>query len=417
MANFGTFDLGNIYSTGTQNLLAKTQVMEQANKLAQQQRDAETAGQLPTLRQQAIAGGTPYQNPALDQLAALSPETAKEIQTFLTSATTEQRKAYSDANKMIGQIAFQIDPSDPAAPQQWDAGVDFLARQGIDVSRYKGQYSPQLRDQALAVAGLTEKVMETFGQPVAGVDVTTGEDVYFRAGSRGGTMQVPGVRPREQKPLVQIGEDKERAAMAGVQAKRFEKVISDAENSANIIAQLDQLDAIDVETGALEPAKAAIAAVVQGLGAPQIASYIANVDTAQSFNAVSERMVNDILNAATGPQTDQDANRIRATISALGDSPGANQFKNDSLRAIALRNIERGDFIENLVDQGKTFSQANKEWNAYKRQTPMLSGVVKNPETGLPMFYYQFRQHAKQIRPGITEKEIIEAWRSKHDER
>ena len=207
-------------------------------------------------------------------------------------------------------------------------------------------------------------------------------------------------------------EGHERKELAKVMARRFEKLTTDADNAESIIANLDQLDAVGVKTGALEPAKASLAAVMEGFGLD--ASGVADVTTSQALGAVSNRMVNTVLNAAKGPQTEGDANRARKTIKSLGDDPLAGQFKSDSLRAISLRTIEQREFIEGMIDGGATFSKSRAAWNKFKKQTPSLSAVVKNPQTGLPVFFYQFKQNASRARPGITDKEIIEAWRGAH---
>ena len=214
-----------------------------------------------------------------------------------------------------------------------------------------------------------------------------------------------------KEPLVVIGDKAERKAIAGIQAKRFEKIVNDAEGAKDALDNINQLESLDVRTGALEPAKASFAAVIESLGFD--ASGIANVANAQAFEGVSNRMVNDVLNRAKGPQTEGDAKRARSTLAALGNTPQANQFLNSSLKALALRQIERAEFIESIMEQDKTFSEANKQWNAFKRKTPSLSDIVKT-QSGIPMFFYQFKERAQRIRPGITDEQIINAWRSKH---
>jgi len=207
-------------------------------------------------------------------------------------------------------------------------------------------------------------------------------------------------------------EGKEREELAKVHARRFEKLADSAEAAEVVVANLDQMDAIGGTTGALEPAKAAFAAVVQGFGVD--ASGIADVTNAQALTAVSNRMVNAVLNAAKGPQTDGDASRARTAIKSLGDDPVAGQFKSDVMRAVALRTIEQSAYIEQQIDDGATFSKARASWNKFKKQTPSLSDVVKNPGSGLPVFFYQFKQNAQRQRPGVTDQQIIEAWRGAH---
>jgi len=211
--------------------------------------------------------------------------------------------------------------------------------------------------------------------------------------------------------VLQTGEKEETKGLAKFRVSQFKTINETAEKANILLDSLNQLDAIDVKTGALEPSKAAIAAVIEGFGID--ASLIANATTAQAFNAISTRLVNEVLNAATGPQTDQDADRARKTIASLGDTPGAATFKNDSLRALALRQVEQRDFIAGQLDLDKNLSEANKAWREFKRKTPSLSSVVKGPD-GLPIFFFQFKESARISRPGISDQEIIDAWRDVH---
>ena len=199
--------------------------------------------------------------------------------------------------------------------------------------------------------------------------------------------------------------------MARNRVTKFSAVQTAADNASSLLDTLNQFQNIDVETGALEPAKVAIASLIEGFGVD--ASSIANATNAQSFNALTDRLVADVLNAATGPQTDGDADRAKKTIASLGDTPGAVTFKNNSLRAVANRQIEQRDFITNQLDNGKNLSQANKAWRTFKRATPSLSSVVKGVN-GLPVYFYQFKDNARAARPGITDDEIITAWRGVH---
>lgn len=250
--------------------------------------------------------------------------------------------------------------------------------------------------------------------PEAVATPTTLERNLASAGLKKGTPEFEtAVLKATTKPTTVIGagETEEVKALAKQRVKRFGDVQEAAEGATAMLDNLNQLDAIDVQTGALEPAKVAIASVIEGFGID--ASGIASATNAQAFNAISGRLVNDVLNAATGPQTDQDASRARKTIATLGDTPAAAVFKNNSLRAVANRQIEQRDFIAGQLDQDKNLSEANKEWRKFKRSTPSLSSVVKGPE-GLPVFFFQFKENAKSARPGISDQDIIKAWRGAH---
>lgn len=215
------------------------------------------------------------------------------------------------------------------------------------------------------------------------------------------------------------GEEVEREEIAKVDARQYGSVLERADSSQEILDNLSQFELIDVETGALEPAKVGLAAIVEGFGVD--ASGIANVSNAEAFNAVSNTLVNKVLNAAKGPQTDQDAARAKQTIANLGDTPAGAKFKINAMKALAMRDVEMAEFIQDKMDNQRangemvSFSKARTEWNNFKRETPLLSSAVKNPSTGLPVFFYEFKENAQRKRPGITEQEVLEAWRKVND--
>jgi hypothetical protein len=234
----------------------------------------------------------------------------------------------------------------------------------------------------------------------------------------GGASAVPisNFTPKEPAgPLiVNQSENSEDKAMGTMRAGQYNKGVEEADKAYSMIESLDQMEAIEVETGIFEPIKGKFSAIARGFGLDS--GGIDRAATSQAFNAASGRMVNEVLNAAKGPQTDSDANRAKATIAQLGDEPGAMKFKNDSLRAVSLRKIEQAEFIDRVMEGpdgtgNVRYSVARKQWNEYKRKTPNLSATVKNPTTGLPMYFYQFKDLAGSRRPGITQPEIISAWR------
>jgi hypothetical protein len=219
-----------------------------------------------------------------------------------------------------------------------------------------------------------------------------------------------GARLAPKQPLVDLsGLGKERSELSKIHAKHYDKLIDRGEKADSMLANLDQMDAFDIKTGAFEPAKAAFGAILEGFGVD--ASRLVDVDTAQSFEAVSNRLVNDVLNQAKGPQTEGDALRAKKTIAGLKDSQLAKDFKVASLRALALRTSEQRDFVVDRMDEGLTFSQASKKWRQFARKTPSLSSVVKDKETGLPMFFYQFKQKAQDLNPDASQEDIVSEWR------
>ncbi len=206
-----------------------------------------------------------------------------------------------------------------------------------------------------------------------------------------------------------VGETTEQKERAKLRAKRWGDIQDTADKAGSRRALLNQLKNIDVKTGALEPGKVAIASVIEGFGID--ASRIANVANAEAYTAVSNTLVNEVLNAASGAQTEDDARRAMKNIANLGDTPKGAEFKINSLLAITHRDEEQSAFYSKVLDGGGSLTEARVGWNKFKKETPSLSAVVKGPG-GLPVFFYQFKESSKQRRPGISDAEIVQAWRA-----
>lgn len=339
------------------------------------------------------------------KMAALSQQSNIQANEARLNTAIQTAAQLSATPSLEGKMAFlRSNPSEDNDEllEFFSTGQTGKANEAVDAMVKVGQEMGVLKAPAAGPAPTIREGIGPGGQP--GVFAVTPQ----------GATPIPGITPAQKTPLVTIGGDvgEEQKAIAKVQAQRFSDVMSEGRNAESSLETLDQLDAIDIKTGALEPLKASLAAVAEGFGVD--ASGLADVATAQALGAVSNRMVNDVLNAAKGPQTEGDALRAKKTIRSLGDDPLAGQFKSDSLRALALRKVEQADFIGEEISNGKTFTAADKAWREFKKKTPNLSEVIKNPETGLPIFFYQFKENAKRVREGITDEEIIKAWRQAH---
>jgi hypothetical protein len=255
-----------------------------------------------------------------------------------------------------------------------------------------------------------------------GVDQTTIEKQLVAAGFTPGTPEFQAeVLKSIQKPVgTQInigGEKKFQEEVQKSQAATFAKVGEEADSAIDANESLSLLEAIDVDTGSLEPAKQALATFAQGMGIDS--SELANISKGQAFNAVAKRIVLDVKSTQKGPQTESDAVTIRDTIASLGNTKAGNQFIIDSARALNNRRIERKEFYDRYIeDNNQSFKDesgrtADRAWSDFKRSVPLLSSKKKTPE-GLPVFFYKFETGMRNLYPDITKPEIIELWK-RHD--
>lgn len=321
------------------------------------------------------------------QFSAINPNDTTAQNTFLNKRVQEIQGRGGDPRDTLELLQMN--------PQQRQQTVQGVLRIGEQKGLIKGQ-TQQRQDLTTMARGLIEE----------GFKPNTPE---FQA-------ELTRRRTAKKSPLVTVQtgdqalkpQDVEfQKALGKQQASRFGNIVKEGEDARNTIAALDQLDNIDVSKGLFQPAKVELARVLQGFGVDS--SEIADVANAQAFNAVSTKLVNEVLNAAKGPQTDQDAARARKTIASLSDDPRAAGFKNDALRALALRKVEQQEFIEKEIDSHGNFSRAISAWNKFKKETPSLGSIVSK-SSGLPVFFFQFQEFQRQTKPNITDAEILENW-------
>jgi hypothetical protein len=296
-----------------------------------------------------------------------------------------------------------------------------------------GEKQGLLKAPAAAPAGFTlgagQTRFDAQGNEVAGVALTVKpatttslEKNLIAAGFQPGTEEFQAeVQKNLNKPsgtVVNIGSEKKfKEEVAKGQAKTFSKVGEEADAAIDANQSLSVLESIDVNTGALEPAKQGLAAFATAFGLD--ASSIANVSQGEAFNAEAKRLVLAVKASQKGPQTDKDEATIRSTVASLGNTKAGNQFIIDSARALNNRRIERKDFYDNFIESndgnfkdesGKT---ADRAWSEFKRSTPMISSVLKTPE-GLPVFFYKFEESVRAANPDATRVEIVEFWKQQN---
>jgi hypothetical protein len=220
-----------------------------------------------------------------------------------------------------------------------------------------------------------------------------------------------------QKPATRIeigGEKKFQEKLAEGQAKTVGRISEEADAAIDANQSLAVLEAIDVDTGALEPAKQGLAAFAQAFGLD--ASGIANVAKGEAFNAEAKRLVLAVKATQKGPQTDKDEITIRKTVADLGNTRAGNQFIIDSARALNNRKIERKEFYDRFIEEAggnfkdETGKTADRAWAEFKRSTPMISTNLRTPE-GLPVFFYRFEEAVRNANPEATRGEILQAWK------
>ncbi|USD64207.1 hypothetical protein [Vibrio sp. SCSIO 43136] len=244
--------------------------------------------------------------------------------------------------------------------------------------------------------GRTTALNETEGQIV---EVPTAEGVTRSAD-----------KPQVQVNLAEKGRVVEQEALAKNRVSHLEKLQEAAYAAEDELESIKQLRAIDIETGFGTEMKAKFARAINFLGGDGEKITGVNVSDTEKLNAVAKRQMLNIMATQKGPQTDTDAERIEETVNSLDKTSEANEFIRDSAEALAYRKIEHANFFEDYLEDNGTLKGAERAWNEFKKNTPMLSEVVRDPDTNRPMFFYQFREVYRS--QGYKDGEIVDAWRT-----
>jgi hypothetical protein len=246
-----------------------------------------------------------------------------------------------------GYISSLNQPSPPPSPMSPNptmtpASYQPTGREGLDLTRLTPQQQAFLRQQN----------PEAFARGVA----------RFNGGAP--------VLQSEAEKTQQIGEVTGRQGTQNELNKNWITAsynpILEAGRSANsLMANLDALKNINIETGWGADAKANAAATLTSLGiAPANAQLFAT--NAQKFQSVAMDRLLTTLQAQKGPQTEGDSTRAQQTFAQLKNTPEANQFISDFARAKANMDIRRAQFYQEalpLAQQAGDLNEVDRRWN------------------------------------------------------
>jgi hypothetical protein len=410
-ANQYGIDLADIYRTTTavksartQNRLSDLMLKETEREIAgrpeRERKEKERQNMLTSLRHQVATGD---QN-ASNQLLTLDPEGGATFIEAVGKMNDRKREAAKRSVDEMGQLsAYVLQGKTPEEQQRRYR----LMYQGVspDVqAKLPEQYDPQFMEMSLSKAMAMDKILENPQSIQVG-----GEDVVYKSGREVERARRP---VKETSPLVSVttgGDKKESEKLAELRVQRFDEIQQAAIAAEQQIESVNQIKAIDLDTGLGIETRGQIAKVWDSLGGDGKALTGVDPSDVEKFKAVATKQVLDIMSTQKGPQTDQDAARIEKAVANLGNTKEANDFIMDSAIAIANRKIEQAAFMERYLEANGSLKGADTQWRDFKVRTPMVSDVVKNPETGAPVFFYQFRE--KMANRNYSDQDIIEAWR------
>lgn len=149
------------------------------------------------------------------------------------------------------------------------------------------------------------------------------------------------------------------------------------------------------------------------LGDMEIGDYKDRATFNQSFNSIQTTLLNEILQNATGPQTDEDAKRAKQALASLTNTSDANRFIVAFSTGLAKAQIEKQDFLDQWIDDNpdaKDLSGAFKAYKEHEKSKPTAVDSYKPKNAAVPIFYWEFERNARKKGDFKTE-DIHKAWK------
>jgi len=215
------------------------------------------------------------------------------------------------------------------------------------------------------------------------------------------------------------GEQAEAKAIGEGAGKRVNATIDRAAMGASKLQQLGQLEARmkDIETGKLAPAKMTIGAWAKGLGMSDDALASLGIDpkmpgNAQAFNAISNRMMVDMIGAGGFPAnnfSDADREFLLSTIPRLATEPGGNKLIIAAARRSAQLDIEKARALQEWrkANKNRSADDFEIEWAAEVAKRDVFGDLRKQAENigsggapSAPAVRVRTRAEAMALPPG-----------------
>jgi hypothetical protein len=196
--------------------------------------------------------------------------------------------------------------------------------------------------------------------------------------------------PRIEVNNMEASINKEQERMGILRADRYDAIVTAAGPAQQLVTQLEIMGNIELPNeGELTVFRDKLRKWSHAVGIPLSPESVEKIDNVSKFKAVMTDLLSSKLATQKGPQTDEDARRMMASLASLTNLKEANRFIIQMGIALETRKIEQMNFWVDWEAKFGTTRGALQAWRDHKQKTPIFT---LHPETGRHMFYPEWKK-------------------------
>lgn len=231
------------------------------------------------------------------------------------------------------------------------------------------------------------------------------------APATGGAIPPPAIAPT---PKPSIDEQAEARANAPINAKYIDDARRAADTAGTQLAQINVVRSLNDKdiTGAMAPMQEfmgrwAEALGLETIGGKKVRDFIRSASDQKSFFALSNAFLLAVQEAQKGVSTEGDAARISDSWAKLSNTKDTNRFLLNYYENMAWWQKNRANFLNGVISRGGTNKAAIKEWEEFKRKTPLTAMTGENKDQ--LMFLPEYIKRAQAALPNMDKNEVAAA--------
>jgi hypothetical protein len=216
-----------------------------------------------------------------------------------------------------------------------------------------------------------------------------------------------------------------------INTKLYMPLVEEQQGASEEMFYLNQLKDMDLKTGSLSGFRSNLRNLATTIfpDDSEIGDLLTNLSQSDAedlakYDAISKRMLNKVLNIATGPQTEGDAQRAKDTIPAIDNPTMVNEFLIDVMMGVADAKRRRIDFVDAEIARQNERGEATsvrKALGAWRNYSENVVPMVSTFETQIGTradgsaimgrdLYHLYVARAKAAAPGATMEQINKKW-------